>query len=119
MRERKKIYDLMEQFGIDRDYYEPGEIDPAIQNAMKRINERSGLLDDYNDGIIQMAEGTRTIQWYGRRRCLSGNNNLLHWIQQQDDLLIAQVCVRSHPETDEPTPYAEIHAAYRWGYGDD
>lgn len=116
---RAEIYDLMAKFDINRGFYEPGDIDPAIIKAMKYIVANTGLLGDYNNGLVQMA-GVETIQWWARGRLFSEHNDLFHWAQQQDDLIIGIAGLRhNHPITGDPSAYAEIHAAHRWGYGDE
>ena len=93
------------------------DVPDPIMRVMRYIEGNTGLLGNYNDGLVQLTEGGRTIQWYARNRMFSGNNNLLTWLQQSDnqDVCLGQVGTRSHPETDETSGYIEIMESERWG----
>ena len=115
-----ELTELAEQFGLNTEHYDPTDIAPELVSVMSYIKDSTGLLGDYNDGLVCLGEGHRIIQWYGRGKYLSNHDNLLNWIQMEaDGVLIAVMGVRPHPETDEATPYAEIHLAENWGYDDE
>jgi len=116
-REYDTLEDLAQAFDYDRD---PADIPSAIVATMEYIDGNTGLLGDYNSGIARLVEGGQTIQWYGRGDYFSDHSELLHWIQQNDTpVMLAIVGVRTHPDTGEKAPYAEIHEQSRWGYDDE
>jgi len=114
------IAELAEKFGLDTDRLDPEDIDPKLVRVMQYIDQNTGLLGDYNTGLVRFAEGDRIIQWYGRSRYLSAHDNLLNWVQMEaDGVLLASIGVRTNPNTATKTPYAEIHLAENWGYDDE
>jgi len=118
--EYHNLEDLAEQFDYDPQTYDISDIPSPIVDAMEYIDGNTGLLGDYNSGIVRLAEGGQTIQWYARGTYFSDHNTLLHWIQQSDlPIMLAIVGDRTHPDTGEKVPYAELHEQSRWGYDAD
>lgn len=110
-----ELTELAAQFDLNTDRNDPDDIPQPIVRVMEYIRENTGLLGDYHDGTVQLAEGGQTIQWYGRGRLFSDHNDLLRWLQlvpEADDVIFAIMGIR-HVDGD-PTPYAEIHEADRW-----
>lgn len=105
------LAELAEKFGFDGSL---GNIPACIQATMQYIDVHTGLLGDYHDGIVQIGENGRIIQWYARGRYFSNHDRLVIWVQQQPELIMPVIGVRTHPETGEPVPYMEIHERDRW-----
>lgn len=120
-RETDSLDKLAQKFNYDTDHYDVGDIPDEIVAAMKYIDENTGLLGDYNTGIVQLVEGGQKIQWYSRGgRYFSEHDTLLHWIQQEaEEIFLGTAGMREHPDDEKQRPYAEIHPISRWGYDDD
>lgn len=108
--------ELAEKFGYDTETWDVDRIPDPIMRVMRYINSNTGLLGDYNDGVVTLAEGGRTIQWYPRRRMFSTGDDLLTWLQrpENDDVILGQVGTRQHPKTGETSGYIEIMESDRW-----
>jgi len=106
--------ELIAQFDT-HDQIDPDRVPDELVEVMEYIRDKTGLLGDYNQGIVKLANA-ETIQWYPRGRIFSAHDDLLHWIQEpeQSDVIIAQCGTRLHPDTDETTGYIEIHPTSRW-----
>lgn len=114
------VSDLIAKFS-DREQ-PPEEVDQALLRVMKYIDENTGLLGDYNDGLVFLGDGGRILQWYGRTSHLSDHDDLLRWLQTSEDadeVFLPIVTFRNHPETGETKPYAEIHLKRNWGIEDE
>lgn len=112
------ITELAEQFDLSTD--DTDDIEPELVDVLRYIRDQTGLLGDYNQGRVNLAEGGRIIQWYGRDRYLSNHNKLLHWVQcEAEGVHLGVVGVRPHPKTADSCPYAEIHVSSNWGYDDE
>lgn len=112
--------ELAQKFGLNTEHHDVSKIPEPILEAMQYIDSNTGLLGDYHDGIVHAGENGQIIQWYARGRYFSAHDDLLHWVQQEaPKLILGQVGIRAHPETGEPTAYAEIHLASKWGYDDE
>lgn len=112
--------ELLAKFDAD-DHVDVDDVPAPIMNVMRYIDENTGLLGEYNDGLVQLAEGGRTIQWYPRRRLFSTGDNLLTWVQTEaEGVMLGQVGSRPHPKKDDLTNgYIEIHETSRWVRGDE
>lgn len=118
--EADELEQLAEQFGLDTDTYDVSDIDPAIVQTMKYIRANTGLLGDYHSGKVFLGEGGAIIQWYARGSYFSNHDDLFHWVQMEcDGVMLGLAGVRRHPDTGEPTPYAEIHTLDKWGFDDE
>jgi len=98
---------------------EHGNIDPdrvpdELYSVLEYIHDNTGLLGDYNDGRVELAN-PETLQWYPRGRLFSQHDRLLHWLQEpeQSDVMIA-IC-GTRPRDGEVSGYIEIHPTSRWG----
>lgn len=98
------------------DHITPDDVPEPIMAVLRYIVENTGLTGDYNDGIIQLTDTGRTIQWYPRSRLFSSHDGLLTWVQTEaDDVILGQVGSRPHPNKDDETSgYIEIHETSRW-----
>jgi hypothetical protein len=118
----EELRTLAERFDFDNDNFSVDRIPEAIADAMVYIADNTGLLGDYNDGVVRLVEGGEKIQWYARGRYFSQHDNLIHWVQMEHHgLLLGTVGIRPAPGPGEGDmmPYAEIHPTYLWGYDDD
>ena len=117
-----ELAELAEQFNANLNHYDVDDIPTEIVDVMLYIADNTGLLGDYNTGLIRLIEGGQKLQWYARNdRYFSDHSDLLHWLQkpEQSEVILAIVGARNHPETGEKTPYAEIHPTSRWGGEDE
>lgn len=88
-----------------------------MKDVMWYINDNTGLLDDYNDAELYLADAGSTIQWYPRGTTFSAHDNLLHAVQEEiDGVFIGIVSSRNHPVKEQTTAYVEIHTTEKWGY---
>lgn len=103
---------------------DPKDVPKPILEAMQYMDSK-GLTGDYHDGQVSLA-GTDTIQWYPRSRMFSSHDDVLQWVQLEDNgLMLGQVGTRPHPNkttTDEDGDevaatggYVEIMEESRWG----
>jgi hypothetical protein len=114
----KPLDELAEQFDL-HDAHDVSDIPSEIVEAMRYIDNRTGLLGDYNTGRVHLCEGGRKIQWYPRGRYFSSHDDLLQWVGKHDRLLIGCIGTRNHVVTSEPTGYAEIHPVSIWEADDE
>lgn len=107
--------ELIAQFD-EHNNIDPDRVPDELYRVMEYIDENTGLLGDYNDGKVTLANA-ETLQWYPRARLFSQHDNLLHWLQEpaQSDVIIAICGTRYRNDTDETSGYIEIHPAARWG----
>lgn len=120
MSETDSLHELAESFGLDTELFDPEEIPAEIVSVMEYTAERTGLLGDYHDGHVTLAEGGEIIQWYPRATFFSAHDDLLHWVQYAaDGVFIGQVGTRPHVITGEPSAYIEIHPKSKWGRDDE
>jgi len=111
--------ELVKKF-TDADHITAADIPGSIMKVLRYIHSNTGLTGDYNDGVVTLAEGGHTIQWYPRSRLFSSHDNLLTWLQrlENQDVILGQVGTRKHPETGETSGYIEIHETNRWIRGE-
>lgn len=112
-----ELRDLAAQFDYEHDL---DNIPSEIVEVMEYIDENTGLLGDYNQGLVRLVRAGRKIQWYPRSTYFSSHDNLLQWVQMEaDDVMLGTVGTRTHPETDETVGYIQISPTFLWGYDDE
>lgn len=123
--EYTQLAELAQKFGYDAEFYGTDDIPTEIVDAMEYIDENTGLLGDYNEGHVVLAEGGTKIQWYSRSSTtLSAHNGLMLWVQEEHpDLLLGHIGTRPRVDDDseemKPSTYVEIHTTEVWGYDDE
>lgn len=107
--------ELLEKFQA-HDSVDVDDVPEPIMNVMRYIDNNTGLLGEYNNGLVRLVEGGRTIQWHPRRRKFSTGDRLLQWVQTEaEGVMFGQVATRNHPLKDDETGgYIEIHETSRW-----
>lgn len=111
-----ELTELAEKFGLP-DAIDPQDIPEGIERTMWYIERNTGLLGDYHDGVVRLGEAGSIIQWYARSRYASSHDDLLQWVQMEnDEVMLGQVGYRTRSEEVGTQTYIEIHPTERWGY---
>jgi len=96
--------EVLEAF--DHDFNTASEIPASIMKCMAFIKDNTGLLGDYNTGKAKLNVSASVVMVTARSSRM--RTDLLQWIDEQDDLKIGQVSIKSMAGGDT-VPHIEIH----------
>lgn len=97
------VSELLDAF----DHSYDSEPSDAILKVMAFIRDNTGLLGDYNPGKARLNTSGTTVMVTSRERRFSSHSPLLSWLNEQDDVEITYIGVKSM-SGGEKHPHVEI-----------